>query len=116
MNSDRVVYIKLDQERPMLLSLMAMRKFHEITGINLLGRFNIAELAPDQLAWLLWACLNVRQIGGRWENDYGEPFVLTVDQVSNLINFKDLLPVYLAVAQLVKNDMPDPKEPTDPKA
>lgn len=106
---DRIVHIKLDQERPMLLSLKAIKKFQELTGINMLGRVNVSELTPEQLSSLLWVLLNTKKVDGRWQNEY-EPPVITTEQIDNIFSFKDLGAFLVAFNELLTMDMPDPKD------
>lgn len=106
---DRVVNIKLDQERPMLLSLKAIKKFQELTGVNMLGRVVISELTPDQMSSLLWVLLNTKKVDSQWQNEYDPPLI-TIEQIDNIFNFRDLGTFLVAFNKLLSLDMPEAKD------
>lgn len=99
----------------MLLSLKAIKKFHEMTGINMLGKVTLSELTPDQLSSLLWVLLNAKKVDGRWINEYDPPLI-TLEQIDDIFNFQDMGAFLVAFNELLTLSMPDSKDSKNPQS
>lgn len=79
--------IVLDKERNLQLDLNAMKKFHELTGRNLLGG-GLTNITPGELIAFLWCCL------------IHEESDLTQEQVGAMVSIDNIGTVTEAVIDL----------------
>ena len=96
------VAIKLDKERHLRLTLNGMVKFRQTTGKDLLKGFDMDDMSADDIRALLWACLI-------WEDEN-----LSLDDVGNMIDMRNLPGVIKALTGAIFAAFPDPEETSDP--
>jgi hypothetical protein len=96
------VAIKLDKERRLRLTLNGMVKFRQETGKDLLKGFDMDDMSADDIRALLWACLV-------WEDKD-----LTLEDVGDMIDMRNMPAVIKALTSSVFAAFPDPEETSDP--
>jgi len=96
------VTINLDKERHLRLTLNGMVKFRQTTGKDLLKGFDMDEMSSDDILALLWACLI-------WEDEN-----LSLDDVGNMIDMRNLPGVIKALTGAIVASFPDQEETSDP--
>lgn len=79
--------IFLDKERELRLTLGAMKRFHSLTGVNLMKE-TFKEITPEIIEAFIWSCL------------VGEDSSLTLEQVGEMIDFKKLNTMTEAIISL----------------
>ena len=96
------VTINLDKERHLRLTLNGMVKFRQTTGKDILKGLDMDEMSSDDIRALLWACLI-------WEDEN-----LSLDDVGNMIDMRNLLVVLKALPEAIVASFPDQEETSDP--
>jgi len=99
---DKLVAIKLDKERHLRLTLKGMIAFRNLTDINLLEGFNLAELTLEQTGALLYACL------------LHEDKELTYDDVLNMIDLSNITRISEALEASAEQSLTPPEEEDTP--
>lgn len=99
---ESLVTIKLDKERHLRLTLKGMIEFQKLTGKNLLEGFSLKDLALEDVAALMWACL------------IHEDKELKYDDVLCMVDLSNIMAVTEAVTACILQSLPEAEEKSGP--
>ena len=98
---DKLITIKLDKERHLRLTLKGMIEFRNVTGKDLLQKFNLKDMSIEDSAALLWACL------------IHEDKELAYDDVLYMVDLSNITKVMTALQESVEQALTKTEEETN---